>query len=91
MASQSYHVQSSIDNPQSFPHSPVSALSDVKWRKLASISVYPFHNGKVEDFEPVFQKLIQANSDDYNIFYDTDKYGEPFLFAAEALLAECQA
>lgn len=90
MTSQSYHVQSSIDNPQSFPHSSVSGLWDLKWRKLASMGVYPFHDGKVEDFEPIFQKLIQANSDDYNIFYDPDKYGEPFLPAAETLVAEAK-
>jgi pimeloyl-ACP methyl ester carboxylesterase len=91
MASQPYHVQSSIDNPQSFPHSSVSALWNSKWRKLASMGVYPFHDGRVEDFEPVFQKLIQANNDDYNVFYDPDKYGDPFLPAAESLLAEAKA
>ncbi|KIM93790.1 hypothetical protein OIDMADRAFT_35602 [Oidiodendron maius Zn] len=90
MASPPYHVQSAIDKIQVFPHSSVSALWDTKWRKLATMGVYPFHDGKVEDFDPVFQKLIQENSDDYNVFYDPEKYGAPFLPAAESLVAEAE-
>ncbi|KAH8896172.1 yellowish-green 1-like protein [Thozetella sp. PMI_491] len=89
MASRPYHVQSSVDNPNSFPHhQSVSALWNSKWRKLATVGVYPFHDGKVEDFDPVFQKLIEANNDDYSVFYNPDKYAEPFIPAAEALIAE---
>ncbi len=91
MASLVYHVQASVDNPQSFTHhQSVSALWNSKWQKLATIGVYPFHDGKVEDFEPIFQELIRVNKDDYDVFYDPDRYAEPFIPAAEALMAAAQ-
>ena len=54
------------------------------------MGVYPFHDGKVEDFEPIFQTLIQANGDNSDVLYNPDKYAEPFLPAAEALVAEAK-
>jgi hypothetical protein len=32
-----------------------------------SISVYPFHDGKFEDFEPVFQDLIKVSDLDIHL------------------------
>lgn len=91
MNSRPYHVQSSLDNPGSFPHNSISALWNLKWRKLASLGVYPFHDGKVEDFDPIFQELIRRNNDDYGVFYNPDVYAQPFLPAAEALIAEAKS
>lgn len=91
MSPQTYHVQASIDSPSSFPHDSISSLWNLKWRQLASLGVYPFHDGKVEDFEPIFRTLIQTNNDDYNVFYNPDTYAEPFLPAAKALLADAKA
>ncbi len=91
MTSQPYHVQSSVDNPHAFVHhGSVSALWNPKWKKLASMGVYPFHDGNVEDFEPVFQSLILASNDDYNVFYDPDKYADPFFPMVESLLAKAK-
>lgn len=91
MSSQPYHVQSSVDNPGSFPHTSISALWNEKWHKLASMGVYPFHDGKAEDFEPIFEDLIRTNNNDYKVFYNPDKYAEPFLPAAEALIDKAKA
>ncbi|KAK5075591.1 hypothetical protein LTS08_001342 [Lithohypha guttulata] len=52
-----------------------------------SKSVYPFHHGKYEDFEPIFQKLIE---DDVNDAY-SDKYTEYFLPTARRLVDEAMS
>lgn len=91
MASQAYHVQSSVNNPDAFPfHKSVSGLWDLKWKKLAAIGVYPFHDGKLQDFEPIFRHLIETSNDDTNVLYDPDRYGEAFLPVAESLMTEAK-
>ena len=41
-------------------HQSMEALWTSKWRFPCSLSVYPFHDGKVEDFEKVFDRLIKV-------------------------------
>lgn len=47
-------------------------------------SLYPFHDGKYEDFEPIFETLIKK---DINSGY-TDEYTREFISTAEKLVAE---
>ena len=41
-------------------HQSMEALWTRKWRFPCSLSVYPFHDGKLEDFEKVFDRLIKV-------------------------------
>ncbi|KAL2072928.1 hypothetical protein VTL71DRAFT_10252 [Oculimacula yallundae] len=45
-------------------HEGIKQLWETKWRFPCSISVYPFHDGKIEDFEPIFLDLIKRNIND---------------------------
>ncbi|KAH6670422.1 Alpha/Beta hydrolase protein [Halenospora varia] len=62
-------------------HDGIKALWETKWKFPCSISVYPFHDGKFEDFEPVFEHLIK---NDINDGYG-DAYTEAFFPIAEKL------
>jgi hypothetical protein len=42
-------------------HAGIKALWESKWKFPCTKSVYPFHDGKFEDFEPVFEKLIAVS------------------------------
>ncbi|KAF4624535.1 hypothetical protein G7Y89_g13634 [Cudoniella acicularis] len=62
-------------------HDGIKALWETKWKFPCTISVYPFHDGKFEDFEPVFDHLIKNNiNDGYG-----DAYTEAFFPTAEKL------
>ncbi|KAI1372440.1 alpha/beta-hydrolase [Hypoxylon crocopeplum] len=45
-------------------HAGVRALWESKWREPCRRSVYPFHDGCFDDFEPVFQDLIARDIND---------------------------
>ncbi|KAG4421565.1 hypothetical protein IFR04_005292 [Cadophora malorum] len=45
-------------------HQGIKQLWETKWKFPCSKSVYPFHDGKMEDFEPVFLELIQKRIND---------------------------
>ncbi|KAI2470725.1 alpha/beta-hydrolase [Annulohypoxylon bovei var. microspora] len=47
-----------------FHHTGVRALWETKWREPCRRSVYPFHDGAFEDFEPVFLALIARGIND---------------------------
>lgn len=65
-----------------YPHlSGIKALWESKWKLMATLSAYPFHDGKLEDFAPIFEKLIQDNVNDAY----SDTYTEYFLPTAERL------
>jgi pimeloyl-ACP methyl ester carboxylesterase len=82
-----FQVQQLIDNPKAFEHhSSVSALWNKKWRTACSMGVYPFVDGKVEDFDPIFKQLIEMSGDDTAILYDPDSYAAPFLPVGEDLV-----
>ena len=68
-----------------YPHlSGVEALWQTKWSLPAKLSVYPFHDGKLEDFAPIFEALIR---DGVNDAY-ADEYTEYFLPVARKLVEE---
>ncbi|KAJ5343982.1 hypothetical protein MYU51_002041 [Penicillium brevicompactum] len=65
-----------------YPHQgSIKALWEKKWKFPCTKSIYPFHDGSVEDFEPIFEKLIADNVNDAS----TDAYTEAFLPTATAL------
>ncbi|KAJ5562956.1 hypothetical protein N7535_002599 [Penicillium sp. DV-2018c] len=68
-----------------YPHKgSIKALWETKWKFCCTKSIYPFHDGSIEDFEPIFQKLIAENINDAS----TDAYTEAFLPTAAALEAQ---
>ncbi|KAI5211021.1 hypothetical protein AUEXF2481DRAFT_4343 [Aureobasidium subglaciale EXF-2481] len=70
---------------QVYPHlEGVQALWEKKWAFPCSKSLYPFHDGKFEDFEPIFKALISKN---INSGY-TDEYTREFVPTAERLVGE---
>lgn len=43
-------------------HDGIKALWETKWRFPCTKSVYPFHDGQYQDFEPIFAHLIDVGS-----------------------------
>ena len=89
-SSSPFHVQSNASTLKNgFPyfthHDSVSALWHQKWRTPCAQGIYPFTDGKLEDFEPIFQELIQTSGDRPDILYRPDEYAKPFLPAGERL------
>ncbi|KAG4220667.1 hypothetical protein PC116_g30854, partial [Phytophthora cactorum] len=62
-------------------HDGIRALWETKWREPCRKSVYPFHDGAFEDFEPVFLDLIARDVNDG----ESDKYTQSFIPTARAL------
>jgi hypothetical protein len=62
----------------------IAKLWENRWKMPCQRSVYPFHDGSYEDFEPVFQHLIANNiNDPYS-----DDYTNAFLPTARALVVK---
>lgn len=60
----------------------ISALWHKKWIFKCQRSLYPFHDGKYEDFAPIFETLIQKGiHDGYSV-----EYTKEFLPTCEALV-----
>ncbi|KKK17909.1 pigment biosynthesis protein [Aspergillus ochraceoroseus] len=71
-----------------YPHKgSIKALWETKWKFACEKSVYPFHDGKYEDFAPIFEKLIANNINDAY----SDAYTETFLPFAESLEQKASA
>jgi dienelactone hydrolase len=90
-----YHVQvTSTTLRGGFPyfthHESVSALWSQKWRALCVAGIYPFTDGKFEDFDPIFTELIKISDDDPGILYRPDEYAEPFFPVAQQLIAQAE-
>ncbi|GLA84757.1 hypothetical protein AtubIFM56815_008972 [Aspergillus tubingensis] len=84
---QPYYVQKSVDKVQSFPfHRSVSSLWEEKWKNLAHSGLYPFGDGKGEDFDQIFTQLIKESGDDPSVLYDPDRYAKPFFPVADDLV-----
>lgn len=62
----------------------IKALWEQRWAFPCKLGVYPFHNGKEEDFITVFQHLIKENIND---LYD-DAYCQAFLPTVAKLVKE---
>ncbi len=87
-----YHVQSTAAELRSgFPyfsyHESVSALWAKKWRMPCQHGIYPFTDGKVEDFDPIFAELIKVSGDNPEFLYRPDEYAKPFFPVAEKLVS----
>jgi hypothetical protein len=65
----------------------IKTLWETRWKFPCKLGVYPFHDGKLEDFEPIFNTLIEKNINDP---YD-DAFCQAFLPTAERLVAEASA
>ncbi|KAI2619793.1 alpha/beta-hydrolase [Hypomontagnella submonticulosa] len=62
-------------------HEGMKALWETKWRAPCLRSVYPFHDGAFEDFEPIFLNLIAKDVNDGN----SADYTSAFIPTARAL------
>jgi hypothetical protein len=93
MSAYQYHIQSSAgDVRDGFPyfahHDSISALWSRKWRGPCAAGIYPFVDGDVNDFDPIFATLVSENDDDPAILSRPDVYAEPFFPVAEQLVTE---
>ncbi|KAJ9132374.1 Esterase FrsA [Pleurostoma richardsiae] len=68
-------------------HDGIKALWETKWKFPCTKSVYPFHDGQYEDFEPIFDWLIENNVNDGTSI----EYTNAFLHPAEALTTRADA
>ena len=87
-----YHVQTTAATLRNgFPyfthHDSVSLLWSDKWRPLCVAGIYPFFDGRVEDFDPVFETLVRLSGDDPAFLHRPADYAAPFLPGAEARVA----
>lgn len=87
-----YHVQTTASALRDgFPwfahHESVSALWAQKWRAPCSAGIYPFTDGRVEDFDPIFAELVRISGDDPAFLHRPDDYAAPFLSVAERLVS----
>jgi len=88
-----YHVRSAATTMRSgFPyfafHDSITALWSQKWRTLCAGSTYPFTDGNVDDFDPIFAQLSAASEHDPDLLLRPDDYAEPFLPVARRLVDE---
>lgn len=65
-------------------HQSISALWNLEWKSACQRSTYPFHDGRFEDFEPVFQTLIREGVHDGY----TAEFCKAFIPTARRLVAE---
>ncbi|KAK5735105.1 hypothetical protein LTR17_008441 [Elasticomyces elasticus] len=73
---------------QKYPHlESISALWNKKWKFPSERSLYPFHDGKHEDFAPIFESLISKSIHDGY----TDEYTKEFLPTCEALVKKADS
>lgn len=63
-------------------HKSITALWELKWKKRASLGIYPFMEGKLEDLEEVFTHFKE---NDLKPPYDFASYAKPFFPVAERL------
>ncbi|KAK3331145.1 Alpha/Beta hydrolase protein [Apodospora peruviana] len=68
-------------------HDGIKALWETKWKFPCSKSVYPFHDGQYEDFEPIFDFLIRNNINDGT----STEYTSAFFPIAEDLTKRADA
>ncbi|WP_410573597.1 alpha/beta hydrolase family protein [Amycolatopsis sp. cmx-4-61] len=82
-----YHVRSRDGFPAFAHHDSVSALWSQRWRPPCAAGSYPFTDGRVEDFDPVFAELSRISADDPAVLYRPDDYAKPFFPVADRLTA----
>ncbi len=85
-----YHIQETGSGLRDgFPyfahHGSISAMWAKKWWPPCAAGLYPFGDGKVEDFDPIFAKLVEISADDASWLRRPDDYARPFLPVAQDL------
>lgn len=95
MSSSRYHVQTTATVLRDgFPyfahHDSVSALWSKKWRGPCAAGIYPFVDGDINDFDPIFAELASISGDDPMILSRPDDYAKPFFPVAERLVAQAE-
>ncbi|KAF1969973.1 pigment biosynthesis protein Ayg1 [Bimuria novae-zelandiae CBS 107.79] len=65
----------------------IKKLWELRWMFPCKLGVYPFHDGKFEDFEPIFDHLIEQNINDPF----SDAYTNAFLPTARNLAKRAQS
>lgn len=64
----------------------IKNLWEQRWKFPCTKRVYPFHDGQLSDFEPIFQKLIEAGiNDPYS-----NEYTNAFIKTARDLVHEAE-
>lgn len=92
LASTTFKVEDVLDGTTPFQHhASVSALWKHKWRNACAQGAYPFIHGNVDDFDGIFERLIQVSNDDRSIFDECDKYPDAFLPVGIALSEKAEA
>ena len=79
-----FHVQDTADTTRDgFPyrnfHDSISALWRTLWRPACARGLYPFTDAKVEDFDPIFSKMIAVSGDKSSFLLDADQYAQVFF------------
>ena len=87
-----FHVTSTAKQVrEGFPYFPyhesVSALWQNKWRTPCAHGIYPFTDGNVEDFDPIFAELVRLSGDRPDILYNPDEYAKPFFPVGDKLVS----
>ncbi|KAI0123249.1 Alpha/Beta hydrolase protein [Xylariales sp. AK1849] len=78
-----------MDNLEAFAfHRSISAMWNEKWKKLAHLGLYPFSDGKGEDFDRAFDDLVQATGDNADVLFNPDEYAKPFFPVAGSLMKQ---
>lgn len=95
MATQPFHVQSTAaDLRDGFPwfawHESISSLWSKRWRPSCAAGIYPFSEGEVDDFDPVFAELVERSGDDPAVLNRPDDYAVPFLPVARQLVTDAE-
>jgi len=91
-----YHVQSTAEHlrdglPYFEHHDSISKLWSQKWRPPCAHGIYPFTDGDVADFDPIFAELVRQSGDDPGLLYRPDDYAKPFLPVGERLVSQAEA
>ncbi|KAK4222615.1 Alpha/Beta hydrolase protein [Podospora fimiseda] len=68
-------------------HDGIKALWETKWKFPCTKSLYPFHDGSYQDFEPIFQHLIKNNINDGTC----PEYTNAFIPVAKSLIAKADS
>lgn len=90
--SRPYRVQAIVDDEHFFPHHrSITRLWEDRWKPHAAKGNYPFTEGHIDDFEPIFRQLAVAHNDDPAVFADPDTYAAAFFPTAEDLYARAEA
>lgn len=87
-----YRVQATVDDKHAFPHHrSITRLWEDRWNHHAARGSYPFTEGHIDDFEPIYRQLALDHNDDPAVFTDPDTYAAAFFLTAEALYARAEA